>query len=117
MRVAACEAKSFKLVMVMSLLLLAPSVWASSGAKEKGDWHVHNQSDYQVIVSIKTATGTNCLNSYIDPQQTLGLPAELHHCPYPLIATIKTMQAGQAATCEATLEQMRDITFTGEKCE
>lgn len=101
------------LVFVMSSTTPA---WASVGDKDRGDWHIHNATAMQVIVDIAKADGTNCFSSYVDPEHTLGLPAHLHDCPFPIKVTIKVMQQGESATCEVTLDAMKEVTFNGETC-
>ncbi len=98
--------------------MAAPSVWASGGQKDRGDWHVENKTPYQVVVQIRKSDDSSCYYSYLDPKKTLGLPKEISDCPFPgLKVVVKVMEKGQKGSCEIVLEEMRDIIFDGEKCE
>lgn len=108
---------SRQFIVILLLTVIAAPAWASSGDKSRGDWHIHNETETQVIVDIAKADGSNCFSSYIDPDHTLGLPADLHDCPYPITLAVKVMQADQEGSCKVTLPAMQDVTFNGETCE
>ena len=103
---------------ILVLTLAGPAAWASGGSKEKGDWHIKNQTHKQVIVNFYDENGQPCFSSYLDPEQKLGMPQNMQKCGFPgLKVQVKVIQQGKNGLCEVTLDKMSNVIFDGERCE
>jgi len=105
----------------LSILLLSfvsIGAYASGGGKEKGDWHIKNESSYQVIVNVYYKDGQPCFTTYLDPHHKAGFPEKMQKCRFPgLKVEVKAMQRDKEGSCEIILDEMSDVVFDGKECK